>query len=316
MTPHPAAPAGPAAPAAPAGPAGGSAPALEVRDVSLRFGAVVALSGVSFTVATGELFAIIGPNGAGKTSLFNLLSRVSQPAGGTIRAFGTDLAALRAHDLAAAGIARTFQNLALFPALSVAANVLVGRTHLMRCGPVRAGLRLPAARREERAHREAAMEALALTGLAHLADHPAGALPYGVRKKVELARAIAMEPRLVLLDEPVAGLSQAERAEMADLIRAVRARNAPTVVLVEHDMTFVMALASRVLVLDFGKVIACGGPEQIQASPEVISAYLGEPAGGGGAEGELPVPPSRVAGGREVGGSGETGARESDGGEF
>lgn len=256
-----------------------TAHAVDVSRVSLRFGAVAALNEVSFTVGPGELFAIIGPNGAGKTSLFNLLSCIYPPTGGTLRCFGTDLATLRPHHLAAAGIARTFQNLALFPALSVTENVLVGRTHLMRSGPVRAGLGLPGSRREERAHREAATEALALAGLGELAGLPVGALPYGVRKRVELARAIAMEPRLLLLDEPVAGMSQAERGETAALIRDIRSRLGLTVVLVEHDMGFVMSLAERVLVLDFGKVIACGDPAAIQASPDVINAYLGKPEG-------------------------------------
>lgn len=261
------------------GTAPGSSPALEVSDLSLRFGAIEALIAVSFTVEPGELFAVIGPNGAGKTSLFNLLSRVYPPSGGRIVSFGTDLATLSPHQLAAAGVARTFQNLALFPALTVAENVLIGRTHLMRSGPIRAGLRLPASRREEGAHRTAAMDALGLTGLAGIANRPAGTLAYGVRKRVELARAIAMEPRLLLLDEPVAGMSQPERAEMATLIGEIGGylTRPPAIVVVEHDMGFVMSLARRVLVLDFGRVIACGTPERVQADPNVISAYLGEP---------------------------------------
>ena len=256
-----------------------TAPAVGISQVSLRFGAVAALSEVSFSVSPGELFAVIGPNGAGKTSLFNLLSCIYPPTEGTLRYFGTDLATLRPHHLAAAGVARTFQNLALFPALSVADNVLAGRTHLMRSGPVRAGLGLPGSRREERAHRDAVMDALAVAGLSEVAAQPVGALPYGVRKRVELARAIAMQPRLLLLDEPVAGLSRAERGEAAALIRDVRVRLALTVLLVEHDMGFVMSLADRVLVLDFGKVIACGDPVAIQANPDVINAYLGKPEG-------------------------------------
>jgi len=250
---------------------------LEVEGVSVSFGAVAALSDVSFDVGPGELFALIGPNGAGKTTLFNLLSCIYPPTAGRIRYLGTDLASFRPHHLAGLGIARTFQNLALFPALSVLENVLVGRTHLMRSGAVRAGLGLPFSRREERANRAAALESLDFVGLADVALRPVASLPYGVRKRVELARVVTMEPKLLLLDEPVAGMSRSEKDEIISLVRAVHERFAPTVVLVEHDMTVVMSLAERVLVLDFGRAIALGTPEDIQASPEVIRAYLGEP---------------------------------------
>ena len=255
-------------------------PVLQVEEVDLRFGAVWALTAVSFDVGEGELFAIIGPNGAGKTSLFNLFSRVYDPTRGRILCFGSDMARMRPHHLARAGIARTFQNLGLFPRSSVLDNVLVGRSHLMQSGTVRAGLMLPFARREERRHREAAMLAIAEVGLAAVAGQPAGALPYGLQKRVELARAIAMEPRILLLDEPVAGMSRAERNEIVDLVRALHARRSMTIVLVEHDMGVVMGLAHRVLVLDFGRPIALGTPEEVQADPEVIRAYLGEPAPG------------------------------------
>jgi branched-chain amino acid transport system ATP-binding protein len=253
--------------------------ALEVSELSLRFGAVAALDQVSFGVGIGELFAIIGPNGAGKTSLFNVLSCIYPPSGGTVQCFGADLSERRPHDLAHLGIARTFQNLGLFPAMSVIDNVLIGRTHLMRWGTLSAGLSMPWSRREERLHRNTAMEALNFAGLADIAGTPVGALAYGIRKKVELARAIAMEPRLLLLDEPVAGMSQSERADVVTLIRAIRDRYEPTIVLVEHDMGTVMALAQRIVVLDFGKVIALGSPAEIQANPDVINAYLGKPEG-------------------------------------
>lgn len=262
-----------------AAPPSGSVPALDVRNLSLRFGAVAALDDVSFQVAAGQLFAVIGPNGAGKTSLFNLLTCIYAPSSGSLHCFGMDMAGRRPHHLARFGIARTFQNLGLFPLMSVIDNVLVGRTHLMRSGPVTAGLSLPRARREERAHREAAKDVLAFTGLADQADVPVGALAYGVRKRVELARAVAMNPRLLLLDEPVAGMSRAERADVVTLIRAIRERFNPTIVLVEHDMSTVMSLAERILVLDFGRVIAVGTPAAIQSNPDVINAYLGEPEG-------------------------------------
>jgi len=259
-------------------PPSGHRAALEVQEISLRFGALWALTDVSFDVGEHELFAIIGPNGAGKTSMFNLLSRVYDPTRGRIRCFGTDMSRLRAHHLARAGIARTFQNLGLFPYSSVLDNVLTGRVHLMRSGTVRAGLMLPFARNEERQNRDAAFAAISEVGLARYAYHPAGALPYGLQKRVELARAIAMEPKILLLDEPVAGMSRTERSEIVDLIRALHTARQMAIVLVEHDMGVVMGLAHRVLVLDFGRPIALGTPAQVQADPEVIRAYLGEPA--------------------------------------
>ncbi|MHB8682149.1 MAG: ABC transporter ATP-binding protein [Acidimicrobiales bacterium] len=250
--------------------------ALEATSVGLRFGAVAALTDVSFRVPAGQLFAIIGPNGAGKTSLFNLLSRVYDPTAGRIRLFGNDMVELRPHHLARAGVARTFQNLGLFKAMSVLDNVLVGREHLMHAGTMRAGLFVPSARREERANRDAALEALGFVGLAHSAALPVGILPYGVQKRVELARALAMEPRLLLLDEPVAGMSRSERGEITELVRAMHRQRELTIVLVEHDMGVVMSLAERVLALDFGRPIAEGTPAEIQANDTVIKAYLGE----------------------------------------
>ena len=249
--------------------------ALTVSDLCLRFGAVTALEDLSFDVDEGELFAVIGPNGAGKTSLFNVLSRIYRPTAGRVVGLGQDLMSLHAHDLARLGIARTFQNLGLFPFLSVLDNVMVGRAHLMNAGWVTAGLGLPGARREERVNRDAARDALRAVGLAVHADRPVGLLPYGVRKRVELARAIAMQPRLLLLDEPVAGMSRTERAEIAGIVRSIHRERGTTIVLVEHDMGIVMALAQRVLVLDFGRTIALGTPAEVQTNPHVISAYLG-----------------------------------------
>jgi len=258
-------------------PASDAVPALQVAGLSLRFGAVHALDDVSFDVRAGELFAIIGPNGAGKTSLFNLLSRIYDPTAGTIHYFGDDMIRLRPHHLAGVGIARTFQNLGLFRQNSVLDNVLVGRSHLMQAGAVRTGLSLPSVRRSERANRAAAMEALEFVGLTSVAHLPVGILPYGTQKRIELARALSMEPRLLLLDEPVAGMSRDERGVIAGLISQMHHDRSLSIVLVEHDMGFVMSLAERVLVLDFGRQVALGSPDEVQANPEVIRAYLGEP---------------------------------------
>jgi branched-chain amino acid transport system ATP-binding protein len=247
---------------------------LEVRDLTLRFGAITAFEDVGFDVRHGEVFAVIGPNGAGKSSLFNALSRVYEPQAGSVRLDGRDLLRLRAERLAAAGVARSFQNLGVFAGLTALDNVLVGRHHLMRSGIVRGGLGL--ARDEERWHRDAAAEALEFVGLAEHAGTDVQLLPYGHRKRVELARCLAMEPRLLLLDEPVAGMDAAERADITRLIRRLHAERDATVLLVEHDMGMVMQLADRILVLDFGVPIALGTPAEIQADDRVIRAYLGE----------------------------------------
>ena len=251
-------------------------PMLEVRDLTLRFGNVTAFDGVSFDVARGELFAVIGPNGAGKTSLFNVLSRVYQPTVGSVRFEGADLLRLGASGLAGAGFARTFQNLGLFGELTTIENVLIGRHHLMRSGSLRTGVWLGYARREERRHRAAAMEALEFAGLAHHAHDRVGTLPFGIRKRVEIARALAMEPKLMLLDEPVAGMSLTEREEVTALVRRMHEQRDLTLLLVEHDMNMVMRIAQRVLVLDFGETIALGTPAEIQRDERVIRAYLGE----------------------------------------
>jgi branched-chain amino acid transport system ATP-binding protein len=249
---------------------------LEVRDLTLRFGNVTAFEDVSFDVARGELFAVIGPNGAGKTSLFNVLSRVYQPTAGSVQFEGTDLLRLRAWGLAGTGFARTFQNLGLFGEMTALENVLIGRHHLMRSGTVRSGLWLGYGRREERLHRAAAMEALAFVGLSDHAEDPVRVLPFGIRKHIEIARALAMEPKLMLLDEPVAGMSRSEREQVTALVRRLHDERDLTLLLVEHDMNMVMSIAQRVLVLDFGHPIAIGSPAEIQSDERVIRAYLGE----------------------------------------
>jgi branched-chain amino acid transport system ATP-binding protein len=247
---------------------------LSVSDLGLRFGCVTAFSGVSFDVARGEVFAVIGPNGAGKSSLFNALSRVYEPNEGIVRLDGRDFLRLRAHQLAAHGIARSFQNLGVFPQLTVLENVMVGRHHLMKSGALRGGLGL--ARAEERRNREAALAALGFVDIRRLAEARVETLPYGLQKRVELARCLAMEPRLMLLDEPVAGMDAGERADISDLIERAHAERELTVVIVEHDMAMVMRVAQRILVLDFGKPIATGTPDEIQRDPRVVRAYLGE----------------------------------------
>ena len=255
-----------------------SAPALDVRGVGLAFGAVRALDDVSFTVPEGQLFAVIGPNGAGKSSLFNVLTRLYEPTSGTAALHGEDLLGLRARDLPAKGLVRSFQNLGLCPDLTVLVNVMLGRHHRMGHGALAGGLGLPGARREERRNREAALRALDELGIAETADRLAGDLPYGLQKRVELARCIAAEPRLLLLDEPVAGMNAEERLEISDAIQSLHRGRGVTVLLVEHDVGMVMRIAQQVLVLDFGRRIALGRPDEVQRDPAVIRAYLGQEA--------------------------------------
>jgi branched-chain amino acid transport system ATP-binding protein len=249
---------------------------LEARGLTLQFGAVTAFVDVDLDLGEGELFAVIGPNGAGKTSLFNVLSRIYRPTRGTVRYRGDDLLKHGRAEMPSLGIARTFQNLGLFHNMSVLDNVLVGRHHLMRSGSILGGLYVGFARNEESVHRRAAMDVLDFVGVARWAAHPVQVLPYGVQKRVELARALAMEPRVLLLDEPVAGMSTAERTELTDLVRRIHRERALSIVLVEHDMGMVMQVAQRVMVLDFGRVIACGTPAEVQRDENVIRAYLGE----------------------------------------
>ncbi len=248
---------------------------LEVSEVTVRFGGLVALDDASLNVAPGTVCGLIGPNGAGKTTLFNCVSRLVTPAAGSIRWNDQELLGRRPHQIAQLGIARTFQNLALVPSLTLRENVMLGAHHTARSGFAEAALRLPRVRREERDMRATADEALARLGLERLADHPATGLPYGTLKRLEIARALAQRPRLLMLDEPAAGLSHGEVDELAGALRDLREGLGLTVLLVEHHMGLVMRVSEQVVVLDFGQVIAAGTPDEIRQDERVIEAYLG-----------------------------------------
>lgn len=252
-------------------------PILEAEHVSLRFGGVSALTDVSFSVGRGEIFSIIGPNGAGKTSMVNCVSGRYRPTEGRVRFEGQDITRLGPNRRAGLGIGRTFQNLALFGHMSVLDNIMVGRHHLLKSGFLKGMLYwLGGAQAEELSHRRDVEEIIDFLEIQHVRKAPAGTLPYGLRKRVELARAMAVNPKLILLDEPMAGMNLEEKEDMARYIVDLNEEWGMTVLMIEHDMGVVMDISHRVVVLDFGRKIAEGRPEEVMADPHVRRAYLGE----------------------------------------
>jgi len=251
-------------------------PLLRIDQVSVRFGGIVALDGVSFDVARGQVCGLIGPNGAGKSTLFNCLSRLYRCDGGRIDFDGRPLSTLPRHRMAAIGVGRTFQNLALFATMSVRDNVLVGTHAHHHAGFLRNALRLPGAAGIERRARERAQQLIELLELSDVAERTVADLPFGTQKRVELARALACEPQLLLLDEPACGLNHEELEGLGRLILDIRTRLSLTVLLVEHHMSLVMGVSDQVVALNFGRKIAEGRPDEVRRHPEVIRAYLGE----------------------------------------
>ncbi len=256
-------------------PVASSTPLLEVDDVSVRFGAIQALDRVSLEIARGEIVAIIGPNGAGKTTLLNVISGFYHPTAGQIRFEGRDRTHLRPYDVAALGVARTFQNVALFKGMSVLDNIMTGRLLKMRGSFLLEALYWGPAMRQELAHRASVERIIDFLEIEAIRKAGAGTLPYGLQKRVELARALAAEPKLLLLDEPMAGMNVEEKEDMCRFILGVNDEFGTTIALIEHDMSVVMDISDRVVALDYGRKIADGRPDEVRADQGVIDAYLG-----------------------------------------
>lgn len=249
---------------------------LEVRNLGIDFGGLTAVNNLDMDVYEGEIYGLIGPNGAGKTTVFNMLTKVYQPTRGTIKLDGTDTAKLDPVQANIAGVARTFQNIRLFSGLSVLDNVKIGMHNQIKYGLLTSMLRLPRFYKEEKAADEKAMELLDIFGLKKYADLTAGNLPYGAQRRLEIARALATQPKLLLLDEPAAGMNPQETQDLMDMIRNIRDNFPISILLIEHDMKLVMGICERITVLNFGQMLAQGVPEEIQSNPEVIKAYIGE----------------------------------------
>lgn len=249
---------------------------LEIENVSLQFGGVKALSDVSYKIEKGEIFSLIGPNGAGKTSMLNCISGLYRPTNGSIRFKGKELLKMKPYKRTTLGIARAFQNIALFEHMSVLDNLKLGRHTLMNSGAVSGGFYFGKASKEEVEHRKAVEEVIDFLDLQEIRHTPVGTLPYGLQKRVEVGRALALDPELILLDEPMAGMNNAEKEVMARYILDMHEVKGMTVVLIEHDLGVVMNLSDHIAVLDFGKLIGFGTPNEVQNNPEVIRAYIGE----------------------------------------
>jgi len=249
---------------------------LDLRNISLAFGGVKALTDISFDVREHEIRAIIGPNGAGKSSMLNVINGVYQPQEGTIALHGQERTRMDTFEAARFGIARTFQNIALFKGMSVLDNIMTGRNLMMRASFLEQAIYIGRARREEMAHRLKVEAIIDFLEIQHIRKTPVGRLPYGLQKRVELARALAAEPKMLLLDEPMAGMNVEEKQDMCRFVLDTNEEFGTTIVLIEHDMGVVMDISDRVVVLDYGKKIGDGTPDEIRANPDVIRAYLGQ----------------------------------------